>query len=215
MTITHHPDISTLMSCAAGSQPEVFAAVVASHLSQCPACAREVSRMQDIGVALFDALPPAPMGDDAPVIAARAGEADVEPERRCGELGGEVPAPLQPLLGDCLSSIPWKRVTPSISEYRVPLSKTACGALRLLKVAPGKRLPKHGHKGSELTLILAGSYHDELGTFRTGDVADHDIDVVHQPIADEKTGCICLTATDCKLDYKGVLARLLQPLFGY
>ncbi len=94
MTITHHPDISTLMSCAAGSQPEVFAAVVASHLSQCPACAREVAKMQDIGVALFDALPPAPMGCEAPVVAARAGEADAEPERRCGELGGEVPAPL-------------------------------------------------------------------------------------------------------------------------
>jgi putative transcriptional regulator len=215
MTITHHPDISTLMSCAAGSQPEVFAAVVASHLSQCPECAREVAKMQDIGVALFDALPPAPMGGDAPVVAARAGEADAEPERRCGKLGGEVPAPLQPLLGDCLASVPWKRAAPSIWQYRVPLSKTACGDLRLVKVAPGTRLPRHGHGGSELTLILAGSYHDELGTFSTGDLADHDNDVVHQPIADEKTGCICLIATDCKLAYKGFIARLLQPLLGY
>lgn len=216
MTITHHPDISTLMSCAAGSQPEVFAAVVAAHLSVCPQCAREVARMQEIGVALFDQLPPAPLNTDCPVAAARAGEADTETRSRCGELGGEVPAPLQPLLGDCLASVPWKRVAPSVWQYRVPRSKTACGDLRLVKVAPGTRLPKHGHKaGSELTLILAGSYRDELGTFSTGDVADHGDDIVHQPVADEKAGCICLIATDCKLAFKGFFARLLQPLLGY
>ena len=54
MTITHHPDISTLMCCAAGSQPEAFAAVVASHLALCPECRAEVRHMQEIGVALFD-----------------------------------------------------------------------------------------------------------------------------------------------------------------
>jgi putative transcriptional regulator len=215
MTITHHPDISTLMSCAAGSQPEVFAAVVASHLSVCHDCAREVAKMQEIGVALFDALPPVPMGCEAPVVAARAGEADAAPEQRCGELGGEVPAPLQPLLGDCLANIPWKRVAPSVWNYQVPLSKTACGDLRLVKAAPGARLPKHGHRGSELTVVLAGSYSDEFGTFSAGDVADHDVDAVHQPVADAKTGCICLIGTDCKLAYKGFLARLLQPLFRY
>lgn len=215
MTIRHHPDIATLMSCAAGSQHEACAAVIASHLSVCPACAKEVARMQEIGVALFDALPPVPVNADAPVVAARAGEADTSPVSRCGKLGGEVPAPLQPLLGDCLASIPWRRIAPYIWQHRIPLSNAKCGDLQLIKAAPGTRFPEHGHRGSELTLVLAGSYHDETGTYGVGDFADHDESVVHQPVADAKTGCICLFATERANRYTNWFIRLLQPIFRY
>jgi putative transcriptional regulator len=216
MTITHHPDIATLMSCAAGSQHEACAAVIASHLSVCPECAKEVARMQEIGVALFDQLPPATLiNTDAPVVAARAGEADTETRSRCGALGGEVPAPLQPRLGDCLASIPWRRIAPSIWQYRIPLSNAKCGDLQLIKAAPGTYFPEHGHRGSELTLVLAGSYHDETGTYGVGDLADHDQSVVHQPVADAKTGCVCLFATERANAYTNFFIRLLQPLLRY
>ena len=42
MSITHHPDDSTLMSYAAGSLPAALAVVVAAHLSVCPRCREEV-----------------------------------------------------------------------------------------------------------------------------------------------------------------------------
>lgn len=212
MTITHHPDVSNLMSCAAGSQPEALAAVMAAHISMCPRCAAEVRRMEQIGAALFEDVPPADVARGAPVVAARAGEADVD--RDLPRPSGDVPAPLAALVGERLDDIPWKRLAPGVWHHPLPLSQGAKGVLRLLKVAPGIALPEHGHGGAELTLMLKGSYHDKLGEFRRGDVADLDEDVEHQPIADATEGCICLVASEGKARFKGLLARLVQPLTG-
>lgn len=213
MTITHHPDIANLMCCAAGSQPEAFAAVIASHLSLCKACCCEVRRMQQIGVALFDKLEPAKMSAPAPVVAMRAGEAEIAsksdaaaPHPCCGLSAGGVPGPLVPLIGDSLDAIDWQPLAPGISVYRVPLSKGCGGELRLLKVEPGQKIPEHLHGGQELTLILRGSYTDVLGTYRQGDVADLDEATQHSPVACSKQGCICLMANEGKLAFAGVSA---------
>jgi putative transcriptional regulator len=219
MTITHHPDIANLMCCAAGSQPEAFAAVIASHLSLCKTCCCEVRRMQQIGVALFDKLEPVKMAEPAPVVAMRAAEAgETAPKTEhaaspcCGMSAGGVPGPLVPLIGDNLDNIDWHWLVPGVWVYSVPLSKGCGGTLKLLRVAPGKKIPEHTHEGQELTLILRGSYTDALGTYRLGDVADLDEAAVHSPVACSKQGCICLTATEGKLEFTGTLARLLQPL---
>lgn len=199
-TITHHPDISTLMCCAAGSQPEAFAAVVASHLALCPACREEVRRMQEIGVALFDKLEPVPVSCQPPVVALRAGEADVgtPPDDREiieGICKTGVPMPLAKHVGCCLHDVPWQTVAPGIATYTIPLSQGCCGTLKLVMVQPGTALPEHGHAGAELTLVLTGSYSDEIGTFRPGDVADLDEETTHRPVACPQNGCVCLTAS--------------------
>lgn len=218
MTISHHPHVATLMCCSAGSQPEAFAAVISSHLALCPACRAEVGRMQRIGVALFDALDAAPMTGGPPVATLRAGEADTdaapESEGPLPAAPGDVPRPLVPVLGTSLDDVHWRRAAPGLWVAPVPLSEGAHGTLLLLKVAPGAALPQHGHGGQELTLVLRGSFTDELGTFAVGDVADLDSEVEHRPLACPEQGCICLVATDGRLQFKGVLARLLQPLLG-
>ncbi len=147
------------------------------------------------------------------MIEARAREATID-ARVKSQPKGDVPAPLVPHVGPNLDDIPWKRLGPGLWHYPLPLSKGAKGDLRLLKVAPGKAMPDHGHGGEELTLMLKGSYHDKFGTFRRGDVADLDDDVEHAPIADEKEGCICLVASEGKARFKGFFARLVQPLTG-
>lgn len=216
MKIHHHLDPSTLMSCAAGSQPEALAAVVASHLSVCPQCRAELRKHEEIGVALFDALSPAAVTRDAPVVALRARESESEvaeldpPKVR----DADIPAPLRAVLDGDLSSIRWRRLAPGVWHYPLGLSPDAEGDLRLLKIAPGMTMPDHGHGGSELTLVLKGSYTDAFGTYGRGDVADLGDDVDHQPVADADEGCICLIATDRKARFKGFLARMVQPLTG-
>lgn len=198
MTISHHPDISTLMCCSAGSQPEACAAVIASHLAMCAQCRAEVRRMQKIGVALFDTLEPEGLATPPPVAAMRAAEAD-EPAAKsepCVLSAGEIPQLLVSCVGPCLDMMSWEPVTPGISTYPIGLSPGACGDLRLLKVEPGEGLPEHTHAGWELTLVLRGSYTDEFGTFRPGDVADLDNEVTHRPVACPKEGCICLMASE-------------------
>lgn len=217
-TITHHPDISTLMCCAAGSQPEAFAAVVACHLSLCPECRDEVRRMQEIGVALFDKLEPVKVNCQAPVIAARAAEADIEPAppRRVPAAPTQkgVPLPLTKCVCCNLDDVAWRWAAPGIWVHPIALSHPGCcGDLRLIKVAPGKALPEHGHAGTEITIVLKGAYTDATGTYREGDVADLDDSIIHAPVACPKQGCICLTASQGKPKFSSFLARLFEPLF--
>lgn len=217
MKISHHIDDSTLMSYAAGSLPEALAAVVSTHLAMCPHCRRELATMQRIGVSLFNCLAPTSVGRAAPVMQLRAMEADVaRPERRgtADDASSDVPAPLRHLVGMRLADIPWKRLAPGVWHHPLPVSGPASGDLRLLKVAPGRAVPEHGHGGAELTLLLDGAYDDELGRFATGDIADLDESVEHRPVADKDVGCICLVASEHKARFKGLLPRLVQPLTG-
>ena len=216
MTIRHHPGPESLMSCSAGSMPEAFAAVMASHIDVCPHCRKELALMEDIGVSLFKDMSPSPMTRDVSSMVLRRAEADAgcDHVRSKAVSAGDVPAPLRSLAGDYLDDIAWKRLAPGLMHYQFPLSRTAVGDLRLVKVAPGRALPEHSHGGSELTLVLRGSYSDKTGRYGVGDVADLDENTEHQPVADPVEGCICLIASDHKIRFKSFLARIVQPFTG-
>jgi putative transcriptional regulator len=218
MAIAHHLDDATLMSLAAGSLSEAQSAVAAAHIAMCPRCARELRRMEAIGGALLAATPSNTLSKPTPSLPAASGAADVielprTAKARTAARAG-VPDALARLIGPDLDQVPWRRLGIGVWSYSLPLSNPDGGDLRLLKIGPGRRMPDHGHGGGELTLLLRGSYRDEVGTFRIGDVADLDEDVEHRPIADPVTGCICLIASERPARFKGVIARLVQPLTG-
>lgn len=233
MTILHHPDDATLMSFAAGSLPEALSAVVACHLAMCPRCRAEVAEMEALGAVLLESGPVMVMAPDTgsatapgklielpPATDSRrsarhanAGNGASHGESDHGE--SDVPAPLARLLGVTgLDDIPWRRLGLGVWHHPIALTGNGVGDLRLLKVAPGQVMPEHGHGGSELTLLLRGSYRDEIGTFAVGDLADLDDEIEHSPIADPRTGCICIVASDAKARFKGLVARMVQPLTG-
>lgn len=217
MKIAHHVDDATLMSYAAGSLPEALGAVVAAHISLCGPCRREVADLECIGTALMGKVTPASLSRPAPRIPpadARDNKIEASDARAAVEPCGDLPAPLVRLVGSDLSSVRWKRLGLGVWHRPIPLSKNAKGDLRLIKVAPGQVMPEHGHGGSELTLVLTGSYTDEIGRFGPGDVADLDDEIEHSPVADQETGCICLIASEEKARFKGLIARLVQPLTG-
>jgi putative transcriptional regulator len=216
--MSHHPDASTLMSFAAGSLPEPLSLVIATHCSVCPSCAAEARSMDRIGAALFAELKPEALNKAAPVMALRSMEADVLspvlPAAISAGGSGEVPVPLRHLIGDRLDDIQWQRLGLGVWHAPVLEHKSPRGDIRLLRVEPGRAMPEHGHGGSELTMILRGSYQDEIGRFGPGDVADLADDVEHRPVADADTGCICIIASDKQAVFKGFFARLMQPLTG-
>ncbi len=210
VTITHHLDDATLMSFAAGGLPQALSAVVAAHIAVCPACAREVRRMAVVGAVLLAALPETKLEHPAPVMAMRRQEAD-QFHAESVVCSDEVPGPLARLIGTNLDNVPWRRLSIGVWHHRLP---SGDGDLRLLKVAAGRRMPEHGHGGSELTLMLRGSYTDVTGTYTPGDVADLDDTIDHSPVADAVTGCICLIASERPAHFKGLIPRLVQPLTG-
>ena len=75
-------------------------------------------------------------------------------------------------------------------------------------------MPEHGHGGSELTLVLRGSFHDESGRYCRGDVADLDETMAHQPVADSEVDCICVVASERPEQFRSGIARQWQRLRG-
>jgi putative transcriptional regulator len=209
MTITHHLDDATLMSFAAGALPAALSAVAAAHADMCPRCRREVAAMERLGGAVMGDLSPVAFERTEPQqpLSMPAGMRDLSQAAAAGN--GEIPRPIARLLGGGLDAVSWRWLGPGVWDHALPL--TGAGKLRLLKVAPGRSVPEHGHGGAELTLVLRGSFHDETGRYARGDVADLDETVEHQPVTDPGGDCICLIASEKPERFRGLVARLLQP----
>ena len=215
-TIKHHPDTATLMSFSAGTLPEPLAAVTAAHVSMCRQCQDDLKAMEMMGglllqqqrVAQLDTAVPRPhdYAEDATL--------DAQSQTMVKQACELLPSPVANYYKLSEETIPWRRLGPGIWHYQLPLSAGVEGDLRLLKISAGRKMPEHGHGGSELTLVLNGSYADETGRYERGDMQDLDDDVEHQPVADEETGCICLIASERPAQFKGVMYRIAQYWTG-
>lgn len=214
-SIKHHPRTETLALYAAGALDEARSVVVAAHLALCPDCHAAVADFESLGGSLLAEMPPAPMREDA---LARFWEI-AGPQEQAGTLARLDARPsaarlLDRYLKDGIEGVKWRRIAPGASDVVLAARGPRKGALRLLKIEPGTRIPKHTHGGEECTLILRGAYDDELGAFAEGDFADLDDSDVHSPLAVGDEPCICLIATNAPLVFKELGGRLFQPFIG-
>ena len=81
----------------------------------------------------------------------------------------------------------------------------------MLKAAPGIELPKHKHRGTELTCILSGAFIHEGGRYGPGDCDDADEEDFHSPVIDNGEECICLVAMQGNIVFQSLLGRMIQP----
>jgi putative transcriptional regulator len=199
MATFHHPQSDTLWAYASGSLDEASSVLVASHLALCPHCRADVARMEalggemleDVGTAMvssssFDAIMArldAPALVNAPL-----------PKMKTPANDTVLPRPLRDYVGSGVESVQWRRLTTGVDYFDLPVRAEGRRA-RLLKIAPGTRVPSHGHGGEEMTMVLAGGYTDEFGSYARGDVETADVTQVHQPVADAGEPCVCLTVT--------------------
>jgi putative transcriptional regulator len=212
MNVRHHISDELLGSYAAGTLSEGWSLAVATHLALCPECRRKVAAAEAVGGALLADSPMEDVGAAAlEDVFARIDRAGAEPARPLAPPAGEAellfPEPLRSYLGGG-RDLNWRRLG-TARQIRIPTGdrSTTC---RLLKIPGGQPMPVHGHRGLELTLVLAGSFSDDHGTFARGDIEEADEGVEHQPVASPGEECICLAVTDAPLRFRGI-AALLQP----
>ncbi len=218
-SIKHHPNIETLADYAAGALEEARAVVIATHLTLCDECKVAVRDLETLGGVALETIEPAEMSENAlSDFWSRLGEEHDEKlptsMRPANDFDITAAQPLQRYLKDGIETIEWKPLAPGVSHHLLKAEGYRSGALRLLKIAPGTRIPKHSHKDSEFTLILKGSYKDRLGVFKTGDFADLDPDITHEPEAIGEEDCICLIATNAPLEFKTIIGKVIQPFMG-
>ena len=214
--IKHHLTEQLLMGYSAGTLPEAFNLVVATHISMCDDCRAALAEYEAVGGEVMMSGDPVELAEDSlqATLALIADNAFRQEERKA-EMPSEkkdVPAPLADYIGGDLSEVEWKGIGGGVSQMVLKTSKEA--TVRLLKIPGGTAVPDHGHRGTELTLVLKGAFADEEDRFAAGDVEVANEDLTHTPIAEPGEDCICLAATDAPLEFKGIIPRIAQKFIG-
>ncbi len=209
MEIRHHLDDRLLMAYSAGTLPEAFNLVVATHVSMCDDCRARLAEFDAVGGAVLEdcgtaAMPTGSLEATMRLIAAQPSQSkELIPRAR-----GIFPTPLQDYVGGDLSAVRWRPVGGGVKQAILPTSKDA--TVRLLHIPGGVAIPDHGHNGIELTLVLQGAFRDETDRFGPGDIEIADQTMEHTPVAEPGPACICLAATDAKLRFNAFLPRIAQ-----
>ena len=208
--IKHHLTDALLMGYSAGNLPEGFNLVVATHISLCDECRARMHEFDAVGGSVLDKTPTATMSDNslsatlALIANSDAGRvATVNPPK-----SGLFPAPLHDYVGGDLDAVKWRKVGGGVRQAILKTHKST--SVRLLHIPAGRAVPDHGHRGTELTLVLQGAFHDEIDRFGVGDIEVATQDLNHQPIAEAGEDCICLAATDAPLQFNSLIPRLAQ-----
>jgi putative transcriptional regulator len=215
MSVTHHPGDELLWAHAGGTGSLAQSLLISCHLSYCPHCRNEVAILEALGGALLNDAPPQPLADNALQTAMTRlnGASVAKPEQSSLSIARPVPPPLRRFVGADLDRVRWRRVTRGLS-YRM-LLKRGGARVYLTKSAPGSGIGLHTHKGNELTLVLAGGFSDEAGSYTEGDIVLTTPDINHTPVADDDGDCITLAMTDAPLKFRSVGAGLVARIFGF
>lgn len=214
MSIRHHISEQLLMAYSAGQLPEAFSLVLAVHLSLCEECTARLGALDAVGGILLNECSGTQMADDsfAATLAKLAQPLPAPTQHKAPHKGSKtMPAPLMDYVGGDLSAVKWRALGMGVRQAILPTDKTATA--RLLYIPAGQNVPDHGHRGTELTLVLQGAFRDETDRFGPGDLEIANEELNHKPVAEAGEACICLAATDAPLRFNALLPRLMQPFF--
>ncbi len=209
-TIKHHLTAQLLIGYAAGTLPEAFNLVVATHVSLCDDCRAALAEYDAIGgETMLEAAPVTLSNDALAETLVKIAQGDAGSVQTPTTRVGPYPAPLAAYMKD---KAKWRKIGGGVSQMLLHTGDRA--SVRLLKIPAGTAVPDHGHHGTELTLVLQGAFVDDHDRFAVGDIEVANEDLHHTPIAEMGDDCICLSATEAPLAFSGLLPRIAGRLMG-
>jgi putative transcriptional regulator len=216
--IRHHPDDSLLLALASGNMDSGACLVVSVHVENCPHCRARVRDFEAVGGALLEAAEPELLAPEALASTlARIDAPAAASSRRSytgvarARLPGAMPWPRS--LRNCSISR-WQWLGPGMRWSRVRTAHDRSANVFLLRIAAGTCLPRHTHSDTECTQILFGAFHDGRSLFGPGDFDEADGSVLHQPVVEPGSECVCIASVKGKVLFEGAIARALGSLVG-
>jgi putative transcriptional regulator len=210
-----HPDEMTLMNYAAGSLNIPQALVVRVHLGFCLQCRLQARQLNQVGGAMFEKISPASSDEgEFDKLMEKIESEQVQPALTANSENENSSNPVLRYLPAPLEQLPWQRQTNEIFKFDLTRLLNVPGfQVVLQKIKAGARVPAHTHKGFEYTVILSGSFSDELGVYHVGDFIARDTSHKHSPTALLNEDCICLTVLSAPLKFTG-WQRIFNPFMA-
>jgi putative transcriptional regulator len=215
---THHPSAELIYAAASGGLTPAVNRIVAAHAALCADCRNVIAKLETVGGAALEDEATASVAADALDKALAA----IEREPHAAK-GPALPDPLTAMPADIRDAIApafagrtWRTGGIGFKIFDLDLPSTASGeTFQLFRIEPGAGPPRHTHDGEEFTLVLTGSFKDETGVYRPGDIEKGDPSLTHRPVAEPGDVCFALAVTTAPLKFKGPLGLLQRVLnFG-
>ncbi len=220
--IKHHPSLDILQAYAAGTLPASISAAVAMHVDMCPVCKKIVAvETQENAKDCFDHSTEKSFENETfdfdhdfdDIIAQITSDTSIHEEAMKQEKIIQLKNKkyILPKAIQNMNITNWSNIG-KISRARVQLEE---GNIRtsLLNIEAGAAVPEHTHKGYEVTLLLDGEFHDNMGQYVPGDFIVLDSENEHQPITEK--GCLCYTVVSDSLHFTKGLNKLLNPIGSF
>lgn len=212
--IKHHPSEDILAQFVSGELPAAVSVAVAIHVEMCSCCQQKVAHYteQAAQLSLVEADTESSMSaldlDDMFAQITQDESLESVPMKlsstlQWGDKQIVVPTALQQLEFSDWSGLG------KINRSRVKLDDDS-NRSSLLHIEAGGEIPAHTHTGQELTVLLDGSFKDEMGEYHRGDFIWLNTEHQHQPISEE--GCLCYAVVTDPLHFTEGLSRLLNPI---
>jgi putative transcriptional regulator len=217
--VKYHPDTRFLTDYVAGSLPETQALCVAVHLHYCPSCRVKVGELTELGTTLFVGQQPvAPDADcferTMAMIDAGAGSRSTrarQPKHSNPDDG--MPSVIRKLTHGNLESLSWRHIGNAFRYATINMGDSK-RETSLMHIKAGGKLPKHHHKGDEITVVLKGSFSDQEDRYHVGDYIVRTSGETHTPVASQDEDCLCLATLDAPIVMNNWLYRLLAPFLN-
>jgi putative transcriptional regulator len=224
--INYHPSEAVLEEFVSGNLHASIAMIVSSHVEMCSKCQERVMDLTEKAASnVFD------MEDDFFKLDMEANsklfdenhtphtdmissitDLDMEPVNESAVAVTEIEVSGQTIaLPNAIRSIAlkeWQGIG-KISRARLTLDDDQ-RRMSLLHIDKGGSVPMHSHKGFEITLLLDGSFEDDMGVYSKGDFIWLDHKHTHNPTTLE--GCVCLTVSSDALKFTQGVSQLINPL---
>jgi putative transcriptional regulator len=222
----HHPDKNLLIEFATGAIDHAQAIAVSTHIHYCARCRNDIKELEHIGGAMLllaqdNASTPhlTDVQTDAQAFERLMKRIDEEASPQYAKTKAVASAPISPqyaslpkpirkMLAD--TPIKWKRVTANLRSASLVAGQNKY-AVSLQKIQAGGRVPEHDHRGSEITVVLKGSFSDEDSVYHEGDFLLKNIGDKHQPMAASNEDCLCLSVEQAPVKLTSLFGRLANP----
>ncbi|WP_135442315.1 ChrR family anti-sigma-E factor [Vibrio tasmaniensis] len=233
--IKHHPNAAILKDFVDGNLADSVSLIVSSHVELCEHCQKQVSMLTaQAADSVFESDTSTPENDTAGLklsdsemdaFLADNEEFDFDAiDQITADLSQAVEVVVeaqQETVSNTTFTIPralnsvarkdWLNLG-KISRARLDFDDEAHHT-SLLHIDKDGQVPCHTHKGFEITLLLEGSFEDEMGVYNKGDFIWLDGEHTHQPAT--KEGCVCLTVSSDALYFTKGVSQLFNPLGKY
>lgn len=221
--IKHHPHLSLLRTYCAGELPASVSVIIAAHIELCPHCQQQVEVItkefaNDTFTSSFDCVSASSVSTDYDLngfdidsmidtITTDTSITEIEPASPV-ELTLNSREYFLPQVLRNLERSNWSKLG-KLSRSRIDLDDENLHT-SLLHIEAEGSVPSHTHNGFEVTLLLEGSFEDEMGTYHEGDFIWLDGNHTHNPITNN--GCLCLTVASDSLHFTQGLTKILNPI---